>query len=359
MASTASPKMLQAYDNTLLGILQNEAGLEPFLDVVFGFLSRRTDFYQIMTEPKQRYGFPVGVAEKLVEKYFRKYQSVVVEAQSKAMEKKKQTEEEKKPKSCEVTPTQDDGEPVKSSKSQDAPNSSKEINKDEQIAQISADVKNENKPSNNVETENKAPTTNEDGSLNQAAFQNNPDSYNGAMLDKYSWSQNYDDVDVKIPVNKSVIKGKQVKVDIKRKHLSVQVLVNQGDESMTTIINSDLQHEVNKEESMWSLECGKSIIITLTKDKSIWWTKLLEGDEEIDIQKICPERSMADMDEEEKAVIDKLKFDENQKRMGLPQSHEMKVHEMLKKGWNVDGSPFKGQQFDPKMFNISPGSVGQ
>lgn len=68
MASTANAKMLQAYDNTLLGILQNEAGLEPFLDVIFGFLSRRTDFYQIMTEPKQKYGFPVGVAEKMIEK---------------------------------------------------------------------------------------------------------------------------------------------------------------------------------------------------------------------------------------------------------------------------------------------------
>jgi len=36
-----------------------------------------------------------------------------------------------------------------------------------------------------------------------------------------------------------------------------------------------------------------------------------------------------------------------------------KVHEMLKKGWDAEGSPFKGQEFDPKMFNISPGAVGE
>lgn len=37
----------------------------------------------------------------------------------------------------------------------------------------------------------------------------------------------------------------------------------------------------------------------------------------------------------------------------LPQ----KVHEMLKKGWDAEGSPFRGQKFDPSMFNISPGAV--
>lgn len=34
-----------------------------------------------------------------------------------------------------------------------------------------------------------------------------------------------------------------------------------------------------------------------------------------------------------------------------------KVHEMLKKGWDTEGSPFRGQKFDPSMFNISPGAV--
>lgn len=30
---------------------------------------------------------------------------------------------------------------------------------------------------------------------------------------------------------------------------------------------------------------------------------------------------------------------------------------MLKKGWDVEGSPFKGQKFDPSMFDIPPGAV--
>nr|XP_026696234.1 nudC domain-containing protein 3-like isoform X1 [Ciona intestinalis] len=156
----------------------------------------------------------------------------------------------------------------------------------------------------------------------QTVFQSNPDSYNGAIRDRYQWSQNYDDVDVKIVVEKSVVKARQVKVEIQRKHLKVCVKSNDT-ANYETIIDGELQHEVNKEESMWSLESGKNIQITLTKFKNIWWTMLVAGEDEIDIQKIAPERSMEDMDTEEKSVINKLQFDEKQKRLGLPQSHEM------------------------------------
>jgi len=110
---------------------------------------------------------------------------------------------------------------------------------------------------------------------------------------------------------------------------------------------------VKLDESMWSLEKSKDIQITLTKLKPIWWKRLLVDEENIDIENISAERSAADLTEEENAVLNKLKFDANQKRLGKPQSHELNVHEMLKKGWNNEGSPFKGQKFDPRMFNIS------
>ena len=79
--------------------------------------------------------------------------------------------------------------------------------------------------------------------------------------------------------------------------------------------------------------------------------------EEIDLKKIKPERSMAEMPDEEVAVINRLQFDEMQKNLGKPQSHELKVHDMLKQGWDAEGSPFKGQQFDPKMFDIQKNAV--
>ena len=75
------------------------------------------------------------------------------------------------------------------------------------------------------------------------------------------------------------------------------------------------------------------------------------------MQKIKPERSIGDMPDDEVAVINRLQFDEMQKQMGNPQSHELKVHDMLKQGWDAEGSPFKGQQFDPKMFDIQKNAV--
>lgn len=54
-----------------------------------------------------------------------------------------------------------------------------------------------------------------------------------------------------------------------------------------------------------------------------WWSAILEGEEQIDIGKINKERSMATVDEEEHAVLDRLSFDYHQKLQGKPQSHEM------------------------------------
>lgn len=50
---------------------------------------------------------------------------------------------------------------------------------------------------------------------------------------------------------------------------------------------------------------------------------MLKGEKEIDINQINRERSMATVDDEEHAVLDRLTFDYHQKLQGKPQSHEM------------------------------------
>lgn len=47
------------------------------------------------------------------------------------------------------------------------------------------------------------------------------DCYNGAVLDRYSWSQTIRDIEVKIPVPSSIIKGRDVGVEIKSGYLKV------------------------------------------------------------------------------------------------------------------------------------------
>lgn len=320
-------EFLQKYDTALLGILQNEGDLEPFLDILFGFLFRKTDFYCSMENPKQKYGFPPGVAEKLITSYFHKYKLLTEKMEKQAKVNEMKWSNEKK----DDTPVTS-VEPTKQTENVKSETTSKEP---KQVA-----VKQKNKP---VLKE-------------QKEFQCNPDSYNGAVRENYLWSQNYDDVDVVVPVKKAVVKSNMVKVRIDKKRLFVSVM-DENDKEFKTVVDDELKHEILKEESMWSLEAGKNIQITLAKHLKFWWNSLLVAEEEIDVKKISPERSMATMDEDDVAVINKLQFDEHQKRLGLPQSHELKVHEMLKKGWNAEGSPFKGQEFDPKAFSVSPSAV--
>lgn len=60
---------------------------------------------------------------------------------------------------------------------------------------------------------------------------------------------------------------------------------------------------------------------------------MLKGEKEIDINQINRERSMATVDEEEHAVLDRLTFDYHQKLQGKPQSHEL-VRSKLKNNTN-------------------------
>ena len=54
------------YDSAFLGILQHCVKLPPFLDALFSFLARRTDFYVILKEDNPKMGFLSGVAEEMV-----------------------------------------------------------------------------------------------------------------------------------------------------------------------------------------------------------------------------------------------------------------------------------------------------
>lgn len=46
-----------------------------------------------------------------------------------------------------------------------------------------------------------------------------PDSFNGAVTDKYSWAQTHGDVDVKVPIPKFIKKSKDLEVQIKPEKL--------------------------------------------------------------------------------------------------------------------------------------------
>lgn len=131
---------------------------------------------------------------------------------------------------------------------------------------------------------------------------------------------------------------------------SIRVCAKEGAEEKT-LLEGEFTHKINTENSLWSLEPGKCVVVrylliryylfklvfmiylqlqrlidlqlSLSKTSEVWWNAVLKGEKEIDVNQINRERSMATVDDEEHAVLDRLTFDYHQKLQGKPQSHEM------------------------------------
>ncbi|XP_028273893.1 nudC domain-containing protein 3 [Parambassis ranga] len=355
----ASPlEMTEMYDNALLGILQHVGNIQDFLQIYFGFLYRKTDFYRLLSSPSDRLGFPPGVAEKMVLKTFRLFEKLAEQDRERALSELQRREESRcvPPAVHELEVTAEPSEDSKEEQSAEAVQT--ESTAAEAPAAAASEAPADPQPVSSsgaaAQGEQAAAAGTQPAGLGQEQFQLNPDSYNGAMRDSYSWSQDYTDVEVRVVVPKTVVKGRQVSVSLQTS--SVRVSVRDGGEEKT-LMEGEFTHKINTETSLWSLEPGQCVLLSLSKTSEVWWNAVLKGEKEIDINQINRERSMATVDEEEHAVLDRLTFDYHQKQQGRPQSHELKVHEMLKKGWDAEGSPFRGQQFDPSMFDIPPSAV--
>ena len=69
-------------------------------------------------------------------------------------------------------------------------------------------------------------------------------------------------------------------------------------------------------------------------------------------------RDLYTYDDETQGAIRKIMFDQHQKRLGKATSDELKNEDMLRKAWDAEGSPFKGQPFDPGLVSFSGGAGG-
>ncbi|KAM9338253.1 nudC domain-containing protein 3 isoform 2-T2 [Symphorus nematophorus] len=323
----ASPlEMTEMYDNALLGILQHVGNIQDFLQVYFGFLYRKTDFYRLLSSPNDKMGFPPGVAEKMVLKTFKLFEKVAEHDRERQLSELQKREESR----C-VPPAVQEleiaAEPAEGTEEQNSTEAAQtESSASPSGGDVSAEATVDSQPDGSgggagqsAEGEQAAAaSTNSAG--DQDKFQSNPDSYNGAVRENYSWSQDYTDVEVRVFVPKTVVKGRQVRVSLQAG--SLKVCVRDGAEEKT-LMEGEFAHKINTENSLWSLEPGSCVLLSLSKTSEVWWNAVLKGEKEIDINQINRERSMATVDEEEHAVLDRLTFDYHQKLQGKPQSHEM------------------------------------
>nr|XP_020443070.1 nudC domain-containing protein 3 [Monopterus albus]XP_020443071.1 nudC domain-containing protein 3 [Monopterus albus] len=358
----ASPlEMTEMYDNALLGILQHVGNIQDFLQIYFGFLYRKTDFYRLLSGPNDKMGFPPGVAEKMVLKTFKVFEKLAEHDRERCLSELQKREESRcvPPVVQELEVATEPHEETEQS-TEAAPTESLSVDTADVSApgasepSINPRADSSSSPGQSAQGEQAAAASTQRPEESQEKFQSDPDSYNGAVRENYSWSQDYTDVEIRVFVPKSVVKGRQVSVGLQTS--SVRVAVREGAKEKI-LMEGEFTHKINTENSLWSLEPGRCIVLSLSKASEVWWNAVLKGEKEIDINQINRERSMASVDDEEHAVLDRLTFDYHQKLQGKPQSHELKVHEMLKKGWDAEGSPFRGQQFDPSMFDIPPSAV--
>ncbi|KAH9486988.1 Nuclear migration protein nudC [Psilocybe cubensis] len=142
----------------------------------------------------------------------------------------------------------------------------------------------------------------------------------------YSWTQELGEVDVTVPVPQGT-RGKDLAITIDKKRLSV------GLKGREPIMSGELCKEIKVEDSTWTVQDNKAVLIHLEKlNKQTWWENVLTHHPKIDTKKIEPANSkLDDLDSETRGMVEKMMFDNQQKQLGRPTSDEIKKMEALKK----------------------------
>ena len=333
-------------------ITQKGQGIYGFFDVMFSFLYRRTDFFYEMA-PGENMGFFPTQAEAIVCGYFRKYQQLhykervpkrnidpkVIEEYMKSKEKKNN---EKKRINKE---SKEQKEKIESQKKENE----KEAQKKEEPKKIETTKNEENKSIEDKKVETTNPINMKKEEI-KGPVENKPTSistYNGDKCDDYNWSQGVGDVTIQFALKQKINK-KMLKVDMTVNHLKIEI---KGMDK--PLIDADFCEKIIPDDSNWSIEDGQSIIFFLEKATEIIWKSAFKGGKEIDTKTVDNSKRIEEFDSETQAALNKIVYEQNRKRNGLPTTEEEKKLEALKEAWNKPGSPFAGQPFDPSMFNLN------
>jgi len=297
------PAQMDKFDGVLLSIAQEcDGGVQEMLDVIFSFLARKTDFYT---------GGGEDAAEKLViEKYKKHGKSAWDEA---AKKKAKNLAEDKKRRERRE---KEERELKEASQIMEVT--------DEEAKRIEAEEKAKKASPPPLEKKGEEKKEEDDDEDEADKGKMKPNDGNGADLDKYSWTQTLQEIELSVPLG-GAYKSKDLVVSIEKKHLKI------GVKGKEPIIDCDLPKEVKVEESTWTLQDKKVMMVQLEKVNQMeWWSKLVTTDPEINTKKVQPENSkLSDLDGETRGMVEKMMYDQRQKEMGKPTSDEQKKQDAL------------------------------
>lgn len=317
------------YDDVFTSILENEKSILGFLSAIFNFLARRTDFYYIAKNPEDNMGFPPGVAEELVLKVLRKCDP---KNWYSGIDKQSDINNEIMCSTVaqEVEVIADDNE-----------TSSEDV--DKVNLNTSEHSPSESCVYDNISKKDDKTIFPEDYEPPVIITQKNSEAYNGAARENYSWSQTIMDLDVTVKLPPDIKSSKDLRVVINSGDLYI------ANRNGNVVIKDTLPFKIKTIDSFWSISEGR-LLIHLEKKQERWWNKFLNGEEEIDLSKIDCSRPLDELPEDNIAKVRELQWNQEQKLKGLPTSDEIRNMEVLKKAWNAEGSPFKGQEFNPNVL---------
>lgn len=307
------------FDGMLMTMAQqNEGqhGVGGLLDIYFGFLRRKTDFFT---------GGDPGQAEQVAMKKFKYHQNLAIKEKAKKdaekehqrkikekmLEKQKREREIEESKICEVT--EEEAQQIKAKE-------------DTSSSTTTNGTSTDDKPPTNGASGDKAADDDEEEDEDDKG-KVKPNYGNGADLPNYSWTQTLEELEIRVPLNVNYrVRGRDVVCDVGRKSLKI------GLKGQPPILQGETFNQMKADESCWTID-GKTIILTVEKiNRMEWWSRVVLTDPEINTKKVSPENSkLGDLDGETRGMVEKMMYDQHRKSAGLPTSDEQKKQDMLKK----------------------------
>jgi hypothetical protein len=316
-------------------IVEKGQGIYGFFDTVFGFMYRRTDLFYEMA-PGENMGFFPGQAEAIVYNFFRKYQNLHYKERvpKRNIDSKEIEDHLKKQKETKENPI-----PLVNKTNLPADNKVQEI-----------EIKTDNKQSTETSIKKETHIKNEtkvEKTVNEK-LDDSISTYNGDKCEKYNWSQGVMDVTIQIKLPEGTTKKM---FDVKMSNSNFKLTLKS--QPNTPYLEGEFCEKIKAEESNWSLEDNKNLILFIEKGQEIIWKSAFKGHKEIDTKTVDNSKRIDEFDNDTQAALNKIVYEQNRKKNGLLTTEEEKKMKALKDAWDAPDSPFKGQPFDPSQFNLN------